>query len=217
VGGARSPVLRVGLTGGVACGKSTLAAMFSELGAQVVDADQIVHELYRKGQPVHRELVEHFGVGILGADGEIDRPRLAALAFEGGRVAELNRIVHPAVFRRQQEWMAQAAKRSADGVAMVEAALILEAGGKSRYDKIIVVTCRPEQKVARYAERAGISEAAARAEVERRSKAQMSDAEKARLADYVIDNSGTRETAVKQAERIYGELKALAERPVRDR
>ncbi len=210
-------MLRVGLTGGVACGKSTVAAMFAGLGAQVIDADRIVHDLYRKGEPVHRALVEHFGAGILRPDGEIDRPRLAALVFDGGRVAELNRIVHPAVFRSQQAWMAEAAGRAPDAVAMVEAALILEAGGKSRYDKIIVVTCRPEQKVARYAERAGISEAAARAEVERRSRAQMSDAAKAALADYVIDNSGTLEAARQQAEKIYGELKALAQRPVSDR
>ncbi len=191
--------------------------MFSELGAQVIDADRIVHELYRKGEAVQRELVEHFGAEILRPDGEIDRPRLAALVFESGRVPELNRIVHPAVFWRQQEWLAEAAKRAPDGVAMVEAALILEAGGKSRYDKIIVVTCRPEQKIARYALRAGISEAAARAEVERRSKAQMSDAEKARQADYVIDNSGTLESARQQVENIYRELKALARRPPSDR
>jgi len=206
-------VLRIGLTGGVACGKSTLAAMFSGLGAQVIDADRIVHELYRQGQVVHKKLVEHFGAGILSPDGEIDRSRLAALAFEGGRVQELNRIVHPAVFQRQQEWMEDVSRRQPDAVAMVEATLILEAGGRSGYDRIIVVTCRPEQKVARYAARAAISEAGARAEVERRSKPQMSDAEKARQADYVIDNSGTLEAARQQAERIYAELASLAQGP----
>jgi dephospho-CoA kinase len=206
-------VLRVGLTGGVACGKSTLAQMFSGLGAQVIDADHIVHELYRKGEAVHTKVVEQFGAEVLRPDGDIDRPGLASLVFEGGRVQELNRIVHPAVFQRQQEWIEDIRRRRADAVAIVEATLILEAGGRSRYDKIIVVTCRPEQKVARYAARAGISESAARAEVERRSKAQMSDAEKAQLADYVIDNSSTLEAARQQAERIYAELKALAQRP----
>jgi dephospho-CoA kinase len=210
-------VLRVGLTGGVACGKSTVARMFFEMGAQMIDADHIVHQLYRKGEDVHGKLVEHFGAEILRPDGEIDRPRLASLAFEGGRVQELNRIVHPAVFRRQQEWMEDIHHRRPDAVAMVEATLILEAGGKSRYDKMIVVTCRPDQKVARYAGRAGIPESAARAEVERRSKAQMSDAEKARLADYVIDNSGTLEAARQQAERIYAELKSLAPGTASDR
>jgi dephospho-CoA kinase len=210
-------MLRIGLTGGVACGKSTVARMFSEMGAQVIDADHIVHELYRKGEAVHEKLVEHFGAEVVRPDGEIDRPRLASLAFEGGRVQELNRIVHPAVFQRQQEWMEDVRFRRPDAVAMVEATLLLEAGGKPRYDKIIVVTCRPDQKVARYAGRAGISETAALAEVERRSKAQMSDAEKAGLADYVIDNSGTLEAARRQAERIYAELKAVAQGPVSDR
>jgi dephospho-CoA kinase len=182
--------------------------MFAELGAQVVDADKIVHDLYRKGEPVHRELVERFGAQILRPDGEIDRQRLASLAFEGGRVQELNGIVHPAVFRSQQEWMQLAAKRDPDAVAMVEATLILEAGGKDRYDKIVVVTCRPEQKVARYASRAGISEDAARLEVERRTKAQFSDEAKARLSDFVIDNSGTLEATRQQVERIYQELRA---------
>jgi dephospho-CoA kinase len=210
-------VLRIGLTGGVAVGKSTVARIFSEMGAQVIDADHIVHELYRKGEAVHRELVELFGAQILGPDGEISRPRLASLAFEGGRVQELNRIVHPAVGRREKEWMEEISRRQPDAVTMVEATLILEASGKARFDKIIVVTCRPEQKVARYAERAGITESAARAEVDRRTKAQMSDEEKSRLADYVIDNSGTPESARRQAEEIYEELRGLAQRPVTDR
>lgn len=201
---------RVGLTGGVACGKSTVAKMFSKLGAQVIDADKIVHDLYRKGEPVYQELVERFGGQILRADGEIDRPRLASLAFEGGRVQELNGIVHPAVFRSQHAWMEQAAQHDPDAVAMVEATLILEAGGRARYDKMVVVTCRPEQKVARYAGRAGISEDDARREVERRTKAQFSDEEKARQADYVIDNSGTLEATRQQVERIYRELSSQA-------
>jgi len=206
-------VLRVGLTGGVACGKSTVAKMFSEMGAQVIDADKIVHELYRKGEPVYWELLNHFGAQILRADDEIDRRRLAAAAFDGGRVQELNRIVHPAVFRRQREWMREIGSRQPDAVAIVEAALILEAGGKAHYDQIIVVTCRPEQKVARYARRAGVPDPAARAEVERRSKAQMSDEEKARLADFVIDDSGSLETTRRQAEEIYAGLKSLAQHP----
>ena len=202
--------LKIGLTGGVACGKSTVARMFAELGAQVVDADKIVHDLYRRGEPVHDELVKRFGQEILAADGEIDRRRLVALAFEGGRVQELNKVVHPAVFVRQQQWLQEVASRQPDMIALVEAALILESGGKARYDKIIVVTCSPEQKVARYAARAGIAEAEARAEVERRSKAQWSDEEKARLADYVIDNSSALDQTRRQVERIYTELRVLA-------
>ena len=203
-------MLRVGLTGGVACGKSTVAKMFAALGTEIIDADKIVHELYRKGQPVYQEILNHFGAGILTADGEIDRLRLAAVVFDGGRVAELNGIVHPAVFLRQRQLLDQIAARRADAMAMVEAALMLEAGGKKRYDRIIVVTCTPEQKVARYAQRAGISDAAARVEVERRSRAQMADAEKAALADHVIDNSGPLEATRAQVEKIFSELKALS-------
>jgi dephospho-CoA kinase len=202
-------VLRVGLTGGVACGKSTAARMFAALGAEVIDADKIVHELYRKGEPVYKELVQSFGQQILDPSREIDRARLAALAFDGGRVSELNGIVHPAVFRRQQELLHQIAARNPRAVAMVEAALILESGGKNRYDKIIVVTCQPDQKIARYAQRAGMSEAAARAEVERRSRAQMPDQAKAALADYVIDNSGALDATRAQVEKVFSELKSF--------
>jgi len=204
-------VLRVALTGGVACGKSTVARMFAEMGAHVVDADRLVHELYRKGEPVYHELVKHFGPGILRPDGEIDRARLAALAFEGGRVQELNAIVHPAVGQRQREWIDEVVRSRPDAITMVEAALILESGGKARYDKIVVVTCEPEQKVERYAARSGLLEAAARVEVERRGKAQMTDAEKAGLADYVIDNSGALEATRLQAAKIFAELKPLAQ------
>jgi dephospho-CoA kinase len=191
--------------------------MFSDLGAEVIDADKIVHQLYSQGEPVYRELVERFGTGILSPDGQINRARLAALAFEGGRVQELNSIVHPAVGRKQKEWLEQVAGREPNAVAMVEATLTLEAGGKSRFDKIIVVTCRPEQKIARYAKRAGASEAVARAEVERRSKVQMTDQEKALLADYVIDNSGALEPTSAQVDKIYKELKELAQLPAHSR
>ena len=202
--------MKIGLTGGVACGKSTVAKLFAELGARVIDADKIVHELYRKGEPVHEELVKRFGKEILGADGEINRRRLAEMAFEGGRVQELNSIVHPAVGVRQQQWLQDVAAGQPDAIAVVEATLTLEAGAKARFDKIVVVTCLPEQKVVRYAARTGIAEAEARAEVERRSKAQWSDEEKARLADYVIDNSGALDQTRRQVERIYTELRAVA-------
>ena len=205
-------MLRVGLTGGISCGKSTVGKMFSDLGAHLIEADTIAHELYRPGEPVYKELLEKFGPDIIRPDGEIDRPRLATAAFDGGRVEELNKIVHPAVLKRQEQWMYQIGEKEPYAVAIVEAALILEAGARSRFDTIIVVTCRPEQKVSRYAERSGIPESAARAEVQRRSNAQMSDDEKARRADFVIDNSGPLERTRQQVERIYAELRVLAKR-----
>lgn len=205
-------MLRVGLTGGIACGKSTVGKMFCDLGAHLIEADTIAHELYRPGEPVYKDLVDKFGPEIIREDGEIDRARLASLAFDGGRVQELNKIVHPAVIRRQEQWMRQLGEKDPYAVAMVEAALILEAGARNKFDKVIVVTCKPAQKVARYAQRLGIPEYAAQGEVERRSRAQLSDDEKVRRADYVVDNSRTLELTRQQVERIYAELKMLAKR-----
>ncbi len=210
-------MLRVGLTGGVACGKSTVAKMLADLGANTVDADVIAHELYRPGQEVLQELVKHFGPEILKADGELDRAKLATLVFDGGRVEELNKIVHPAVIRQQNQWMRALGEKDRYAVAIVEAALILEAGVKDHFDRIMVVTCKPAQKVARFAQRTGMSEDAARADVERRNKAQMPDEEKARRADFVIDNSGSVEETRHQVQRIYSELKVLAKRLSFDR
>ncbi|MBZ5492786.1 MAG: dephospho-CoA kinase [Acidobacteriia bacterium] len=205
-------MLRVGLTGGVACGKSTVAKMFADLGATIVDADTIAHELYLPGHEVLQELVNHFGPEILKPNGELDRAKLATLVFDGGRVEELNKIVHPAVIRQQDQWMRSLGEKDPNAVAIVEAALILEAGVKDRFDRIMVVTCKPEQKIARFAQRTGMSEEAARADVDRRTKAQMPDEEKARRADFVIDNSGSVEETRHQVQRIYSELKILANR-----
>jgi len=210
-------MLRVGLTGGVACGKSTVAKMFADLGANITDADTIAHELYRPGQEVLQELVKHFGAEILKPDGELDRAKLATLVFDGGRVEELNKIVHPAVIRQQEQWMRALGEKDPYAVAIVEAALILEAGVKDHFDRIMVVTCKPAQKIARFSQRTGMSEDAARADVERRTKAQMPDEEKARRADFVIDNSGSVEETRHQVQRIYSELKVLAKRLSFDR
>lgn len=205
-------MLRVGLTGGIACGKSAVARMFGDLGAHVTDADAIVHELYRTGQEVYIELIKRFGSGIVKPNGEIDRAKLATVVFDGGRVEELNKIVHPAVLKRQEQWMREIGAKEPHAVMMVEAALILEAGARDRFDKILVVTCKPAQKIERLAHRTGISEAQAQAEVERRTKAQMSDEEKMHRADFVIDNSGSMDVTLHQVERIYAELKVLAKR-----
>jgi len=210
-------VLRVGLTGGVACGKSTVADMFAKLGAQIVDADAIAHELYRPGEAVYQELVNHFGQEIIKVSGDLDRARLASIVFDGGRVEELNKIVHPAVIKRQEQWMREIGEKDPYAVAMVEAALIFEAGVKERFDKIIVVTCKPAQKISRFAQRTGMPEALARADVERRNKAQISDEEKARRADYVIDNSASQDETSHQVQRIYAELQVLSKRLFFDR
>ena len=203
-------MLKVGLTGGIAVGKSTVGEMFAAQGAQVIQADEIAHRLMRPGEPVYQEVVASFGAGILDPDRTVNRARLAELAFGGpgkpSRVQELNRIVHPAVIRRQEEWMEQVGRRNPHAIAMVEAALILEAGMANGFDRLIVVTCQSEQRIQRSAHRLKVDQETARREVRRRMAAQLPDEEKVRAADYVIDNSGSLDETGRQVKRIYAEL-----------
>ena len=202
--------LKVGLTGGVACGKTTVGEMFVRHGAHIIQADKVAHLLMQKDSPVYLQIVKAFGPGILSEDGNISRPRLADAAFGSNRIPELNSIVHPAVIAAEDEWMRLVLEENLRGVAIVEAALILEAHAEKRFDKLITVTCTYEQKVERFAARHGLAPAAARVEVERRMKAQLSDEEKVRAADYVIDNSGSLSQTQQQVGVIWGELSALA-------
>jgi dephospho-CoA kinase len=213
-------LLRVGLTGGIASGKSAIAGIFVSLGAHLLKADELAHELMLPGKPVYEEVVRAFGAGILNADQSINRPKLAQLAFGDAthppRVEELNKIVHPAVLQAQLRWMDGIGRQHPGAVAMVEAALILEAKAEYQFDRLIVVTCQPEQRIQRMAKRQGISLDAAKREIERRMAAQLSDEEKIKAADYVIDNSGTLETSRQRAREIYAELRretTLANRP----
>lgn len=203
-------MLRVGLTGGVACGKTTVAEMLRRRGAHVIYADEIAHQLLAPGQPVYEEVVKEFGSGVLQPDGRIDRARLADAAFGRGRVQELNKIIHPPVITRQEQWMDEVGQKDAHAIAVVEAALILEAKVGRRFDKLVVVTCKPEQKAERYAARHRISVEAARAEVARRSAAQLPDAQKAAAAHFLIDNSGSREETERQVDKVFAELQQLA-------
>jgi len=203
-------VHKVGLTGGIAAGKSVVGKMFAALGAQVTQADEISHQLMLPGEAVYREVVEHFGAGILDPDGTVNRARLAELAFGGAgkasRVEELNQIVHPAVIQRQEEWIAAVGRRDPHAIAMVEAALILEAKMEKGFDRLVVVTCRPEQRIERWARRLKVDLETARREVTRRMAAQLSDEEKIKAADYVIDNSGPLDETERQVKKIYAEL-----------
>lgn len=204
-------MLRVGLTGGFASGKSTVAQMFAARGARLIDADQIARELLRPGQPTYYKVVNHFGPKIVDLTGAIDRAKLAELAFSGGRVQELNQIVHPAVIARQEEWMRGVAAEDPRAVVIVEAALILEAGAEKNFDKLIVVTCLPEQRIERFAARQRVDREEARAEVERRMRAQWPDERKLAAAHYVIDNSGSLEQTQHRVAEVFAELKRLAE------
>ncbi len=199
-------MLRVGLTGGIACGKSSIAAMLVKRGAHFLQADALAHQVYEPGTATYGQVVRTFGREILNEDRTIDRSKLANLVFPA-RIGELNAIVHPEVVKRQNSWMSEIERSDPHGIAVVEAALLIEAGADKDFDKVIVVTCDFEQKVERFAWRTNLSREAARAEVERRSAAQFSDEDKARRADYVIDNSGSAEDAERQVEQIWHELR----------
>ena len=206
-------MLKVGLTGGIASGKSVVGGMFVGLGAHLVEADRIAHSLMQPGEPVYSEVVRHFGREILNPDGSVNRSKLAEAAFgppgteqRSSPIAELNRIVHPAVIRSQEEWMDAVGLQDPSGVAIVEAALLIEAGAAKRFDRLIVVTCKTEQRAERYAARQKIDLEAARKEVSRRMVAQLSDEEKIKVADYVIDNSGTMEATRQQVQAIWQKL-----------
>jgi dephospho-CoA kinase len=207
-------MLRVGLTGGLACGKSTVGRMMAARGAHVIQADAIAHELMSPGQEVYAEVVRRFGPDIVNpSDKTIIRAKLAELAFGSGRVQELNHIVHPAVIERQDQWMDELGTRDPDSIAVVEAALILEAGAGKRFDKIVVVTCRPEQKIERFVQRTitvasgPLARVSARKEAQRRIAAQIPDEEKIKVADFVIDNSGSLESTERQVDAMMAQLR----------
>jgi dephospho-CoA kinase len=215
-------MLKVGLTGGIASGKTVVGEMFVARGAHLVQADRIAHALMQPGEAVYNEVVRHFGREILDPDLTVNRARLAEAAFgpadapEGqraSRVADLNRIVHPVVIRSQDEWMYAISLQDPGGVAIVEAALILEAGAADRFDRLVVVTCNTEQRASRFAARQKISLEAARKEVIRRMAAQLPDQEKVKAGDYVIDNSGSLDHTRKQVRRVWEKLHAEAQNP----
>jgi dephospho-CoA kinase len=213
-------MLKVGLTGGIAAGKSAVGEMFVALGARLVQADRIAHSLMQPGESVYDEVVRHFGREILNRDGSVSRAKLAEVAFgsdtgAGGehasrvpqsRIEELNRIVHPVVIRSQDAWMLEIGRQDPHAVAIVEAALILEAGAGEHFDRLIVVTCSDEQRVTRFAARQKIDLEAARKEVVRRMAAQWPDEEKIKAADYVIDNSGALEETREQVRKVWQKL-----------
>lgn len=216
-------MLRVGLTGGLGSGKSTIAAFFRECGVHVLEADSIARERMQPGQDVYRSIVENFGPSVVRPDATLDRARLATLAFGEGRLAELNRIVHPPVIAEQERRMQEIFARDPAAVAMIESALIFEAeaggsapGWRKRFDRIVLVTAPDDLKIQRFLsrilppdadpERRAIAERDARA----RLAAQIPDTVKAPACDFVIDNSGSLESARDQAQRIAAELRSLA-------
>jgi dephospho-CoA kinase len=209
--------LRVGLTGGLASGKSTVAKMFASRGAYVMYADQAGHEAMKPGEPAYQKILEHFGGSVVNPDQTINRKKLGELAFGTGRIEELNRIIHPAVRERMERWMKETSEFDPRGIMIFEAALILEGGLGKYFDKLIVVTSKQEQKIERFTSRMLGAEnqdqqqrLQALRDAERRIGAQLSDQEKIAAADYVIDNSRTLAETERQANLIYKELLQLA-------
>lgn len=201
-------MLKVGLTGGLACGKSFVGQALADLGCHLLQADQLGHEALLPGGEAYAAVVREFGDGILDAGGEIDRRVLAAQVFgDPARLALLNSFVHPPVMRREEEWLARVAAEDACGIAVVEAAILIETGSYKRFDKLIVVTCDAEQQVQRSMKRDGI----AREEVRARLSRQMPLSEKRKFADFVVDTSGTKEETLRQTRAVYESLRRIAQ------
>ena len=199
-------MLLVGLTGGIAAGKSTVAGMFAARGAATIDADRITHALQEPGQPCHRHIVEAFGPGVLDRTGRIDRGRLGALVFaDASARRRLEAIMHPAI-REACEKEIRAAEATGKTICIVEAALILEGGQQDRFHKIVVVTAPEDVQVDRLARSRGLTAAEAR----QRLSCQWTSARKAALADYVIDNGGDLATTEEQVARVYAALETVS-------
>ncbi|MFZ0821992.1 MAG: dephospho-CoA kinase [Candidatus Acidiferrales bacterium] len=202
-------MLRAGLTGGIGCGKSTVAAMMREFGCRVLDADALARDIAEPGQPALQEIVQAFGNEILGADGRMDRSRMAHLVFgDASKLAKLNAILHPRVIAEQQRQLAEIARTDPKSVAIVEAALLVEAGYHKSLDRLIVVWCRPEQQMERLTKPG--ARAMSREDAQRRIAAQMPAGEKRRLATDEIDNSGSLEETRAQVAALVARLKGLA-------
>ncbi|MGH9435033.1 MAG: dephospho-CoA kinase [Terriglobia bacterium] len=197
-----------GLTGGVGCGKSTVASYFLALGAKVIDADQIGHDLLRPARPAFKEILRQFGGEILSPEGAIDRKRLGAIIFaHPEKRRALNAVLHPPIIARQEELAARYRRAKQNAVIIVDAALIYEAGIESRFRKVLVAWCSPEQQIERLMAKPGLS----RGEAAARVAAQMPQDEKRRRADYVIDCSVSLDHTRAQVEGIYPRLVRLAE------
>jgi dephospho-CoA kinase len=200
-------VLRVGLTGGIAAGKSTVASMFAELGATIVDADVLSREVVMPGRAAHAAVVARFGASVLAGDGSIDRTALARVVFaDSAARRDLERIVHPEVLAEADRRIGRAADEGAD-VTILDAALLVETGAWRTLDRLIVVHCPPALQLERLRQR-GLTEAEARARLD----AQAPLAEKLAAADFRIDTSGTLEATREEAEDVWRRLLQEAER-----
>jgi dephospho-CoA kinase len=200
-------MLRVGLTGGMACGKSFVAGALRDLGCEVIEADETGREAMQSGGEAYAPVIAAFGTGILDDQGEIDRPKLAALVFGNPeRLERLNAIVHPAVRKRALHQLAEIGDRDPHAIAIYVAAILIESGAWREMDKMIVVSCSRAQQIERAMHRPGAVESGVLARLE----SQMPLEKKLTFADYVIDTSGMKEDTLRQTAMVYENLRRLA-------
>ena len=197
-------MLRVGLTGSIAVGKTFVANVLAELGCHVLDADEVAREVVATGSEALGKVISEFGLEIVRSDGTLDREKLGTLVFaDDNKRKLLNSIVHPYIIAKQDERLREWDAEDPNGIAIVDAALMIESGGYKRFDKLLVVHCRPEVQVKRLMDRNNLS----RDEAEKRIKSQMDQEEKKKFADYLIDTSDGFDSARKRTEEVFGELR----------
>ena len=202
-------MLKVGLTGSIAVGKSYVCDVLRELGAFVLDADQTAREVVAPGTIGLRQLVKHFGAEILQTDGSLDRARLGAVVFaDESKRQLLNSVVHPLVIEAQNDWLTERERENPHKIAVIDAALMIESGSYKRFNKLIVVWCQPEIQLQRLISRSNLSET----EALRRINAQMPQEEKKRYADFLIDTSDGFASARAQTIEVFKQLKLLADK-----
>ncbi len=200
-------MLKVGLTGGMACGKSFVAAELGRLGCHVIEADEVGHQVLEPGGEAYEAVVAAFGREILDAGGRIDRTRLGERVFgDPDQLGELNAIVHPAVRARASRAFGEIGARDPHGIVIYAAAILIESGAYKEVDKIIVVSCTRAQQIERALHRPEATEASVLARLER----QMPLEKKTEFADYIIDTSGAKEDTLRQTEMVYRELRRLS-------
>jgi dephospho-CoA kinase len=197
-------MLRVGLTGSIAVGKSFVTDVLAELGCRVLDADDIAREVVAPGSPALKAVISEFGSDMLQTDGTLDRARIGSVVFaDRDKRQLLNSILHPYIIAEQDQQLREWEVEDPNGIGVVDAALMVESGGYKRFDKLIVVHCRPEVQLARLMTRSGLT----RAEAEQRIGSQMPQEEKKRFADYLIDTSEGFDAARERTEEVYAALR----------
>ena len=200
-------MLRIGLTGGIACGKTVVRRRLEERGIRTLDADAVVHEILASDAEAIGEIVREFGDSVAAADGTIDRKALGAVVFSDPSARErLNAIVHPRVYREIEEFFSRMSE-AGEPLAVVDAALMIETGSFRKYDRVIVVHCRREQQRSRLMARSGLSAE----DAERRIAAQMPIEEKRAYGDFLVDTSGTLEETLARTDSLADELRRLTD------